>query len=132
MIFPAIALVQSGLVGPDPIATPGDVPDSLLLRFQIVPSISASLPTNRGIVLEAPAGETVTVDLYVMDDATAPLGTEDDPTTGLGDRKFYLLQTALVLTANELDTITSPAQLGTVYVCPTADTLTGSGIIRGA
>ena len=132
MLFPVIATVEPAVVGPDPITSPFDVPPSLLLRYPLVPSVSADLPLSHALVLEAGAGETVTVDLYVMDDSRAPLSFGDDPTIGIADRKFYLFQSALTLTANELETVTFPAIPGTVYVCPTADTLTATATIRGA
>ena len=135
MLFPAVASVSPGLIGPDPVASPGDVPAELLLRLpSIMPGTSVS-PVSAHLVLDAPAAETVTVDLYVLDEATDVDQTQDDPTAALAARRFYLWASGTTLTGGTVTAITSPgaaAVLGSVYVCPTADTLTADRAIRGS
>jgi hypothetical protein len=135
MFFPAVASSSPGLVGPDPVASPGDVPSELLLRLPaIMPGTSVS-PVSAHLVLDAPAAESVTVDLYVLDEATDVDQTQDDPTAALASRRFYLWDSAVTLTGGTVTAITVAgvaAVLGSVYVRPTADTLAADRTIRGS
>lgn len=127
MIFNARARATNGVVGPDPIAAPATVPEALLLRLPLTPSATDAPPAVTRIVLDAPAGETLTVSVYAMDDIIQQrIVNADDPTPLLALRKFYLLQAGLVLTGGTMALIDSGrgGSFGTLYLRPTADTLT--------
>jgi len=134
MLFPASATVEPAIVGPDPAASPGLVPDALLARFgrQFLASQPTVIPA--WLVLDAPAAETVTLDAWVLDDGTDVDPGADDPTAGLADRRFYLLESAITLTGGELYGLASsvPLAVGTLYLRVTADTLTQTRIVRGS
>jgi len=134
MLFPASATVEPAIVGPDPAASPGLVPDALLARFgrQFLASQPTVIPA--WLVLDAPAAETVTLDAWVLDDGTDVDPGADDPTAGLADRRFYLLEAAITLTGGELYGLASsvPLAVGTLYLRVTADTLTQTRIVRGS
>lgn len=128
----ATAPITPGTTGPDPVASPGDVPDDLLFRL---PERRPSLTTPLLAVyatLDAAAGETVTGDLYVMDDDSGKPGDSDDPNAGKADRRFYLALSGVVLTAHELTLLpfASNPPGGTYYWRASADTLTAPGVIR--
>jgi hypothetical protein len=128
MRFQAHVTVSNGLAGPDPVATPDLVPDALLSSVPDRRAYADASTTRGFLALDAPAGETVTVSLYALDEATVP--TDRPPTgTELAARRFYLLAAAQVVTAGSLLALTGAPPGGTIYVRPTADTLTGSGTL---
>jgi hypothetical protein len=134
MLFPASATVEPAIVGPDPAASPGLVPDALLARFGRQFLVSQPTVIPAWLVLDAPAAETVTLDAWVLDDGTDVDPGADDPTAGLADRRFYLLEAAITLTGGELYGLASsvPLAVGTLYLRVTADTLTQTRIVRGS
>lgn len=134
MLFPAVSTVESGATGPDPVTNPGDVPDALLARLGRQYPQSQPTVVPAWLVLDAPAAETVTADVWVLDDGTDIDPGADDPTAGLAARKFYLLESAVTLTGGELYLLASgtPLAAGTLYLRVTADTLTATRIVRGS
>lgn len=135
MRFPAIVTVEPGVVGPDPVASPADVPPTLLLRLPSNPAPTEAPSSATWAVLDAPAAESVTVDVYVLDEGSDVDPNADDPTIGLGARRFFLWQTGVSLTGGTVTSLMpagSPAcSLGVLYLCPTADTLTTARFVRG-
>lgn len=126
MIFQGIVDVTAALVGPNPITNPGDVPDALVTGVPRRVEYADTPPSRTWATLDAPSAETVTVSIYALDERSlppdhAPSGAE------LADRRFYLVQSGVVLTAGTLTALTGPVPSGPIYVRPTADTLTGSG-----
>jgi len=127
MKFQATMLAPQGAIGPDPIATPQDVTEAMLLRLperraaMDVPLLASYL------ALDAAAGETVTFDVWCLD--------EETERAGLAARKFYLYRTGVVLTAGRIAllsptaTLWAPIPMGTLYLRQTADTLTGPGTV---
>jgi len=134
MLFPASATVEPAIVGPDPAASPGLVPDALLARFGRQYPASQPTVVPAWLVLDAPAAETVTLDAWVLDDGSDVDPGADDPTAGLSERRFYLLEAAITLTGGTLYGLASnvPLALGTLYLRVTADTLTQTRIVRGS
>lgn len=134
MLFPGLSTVAPGTIGPDPAASPGTVPDALLCRLgrQLPQSQPTVIPA--WLVLDAPVAETVTLDAWVLDDGTDVDPGADDPTAGLADRKFYLLEAAVTLTGGQLYSLVSgtPLAAGTIYLRVTADTLMTTRSVRGA
>lgn len=134
MLFPASATVEPAIVGPDPAASPGLVPEALLARFGRQYPASQPTVVPAWLVLDAPAAETVTLDAWVLDDGSDVNPGADDPTAGLSERRFYLLEAAITLTGGTLYGLASnvPLALGTLYLRVTADTLTQTRIVRGS
>lgn len=128
----ATAPITPGTTGPDPVANPGDVPDELLLRLpERRPILTTPLLTVYA-TLDADPGETVTGDVWVQDDNTGSPGDSDDPNAGKPDRRFYLLLSAVTLTARQLTPLAVAGNPpgGTYYWRASADTLTAPGIVR--
>lgn len=135
MLFNAEAKYTNAVANADPVANPADVLDQHLLRFPVRPMSSGDPIAPAYVVLEAPAAETLTVDVFIMDDRIQQrLNNADNPTPILAERRFYLVRSALVLTGGTLVALLAnalPAPLGTVYVRRTADALTATRRLLG-
>lgn len=119
--------ITPGVTGPDPVSNPEDVPEGALLR---VPERRSPFDTPVMAVylaLAAAAGETVTVEVWALDEGTAGLP--------LADRRFYRTHTGLVLTAHQLAVLSvypaawSPMPSGPLYIRQTADTLAAAATL---
>lgn len=132
----ATGTIATGTVGPDPVANPELVPDVLLLRLPLRrPMVDTPVETLMLTLANATAGDTITGELWLLDEATAQNDAADDPSASPGARRFYRVQTGVVLTANRIVPVvpfTNPMPLpgGVWYFRPTADTLTTSGQVR--
>jgi len=134
MLFQASATMVPAFVGPDPVTTPGAVPDAALLRLPLQLTSVDTLPFSVSLVLDAPAAESVTVDVYVADDAILEAQRKAGQTgpVALAARKFYLLQAGVTLVGSTLFAVGTPLNtLGTLYLRQTADTLTTSRTVLG-
>jgi len=108
--------VTNGVAGPDPIANPEDAvgPAVVELRSR---RPDADVPYGGiAFALDGPAGETVTLDLFLLNEKTEP-----GP-----DAEWHRFQTAVVVTARELQQVTAPDGVGKVFVRVTGDTLTAA------
>lgn len=123
MDFQNKVTVVGGATGPDPIGAPQDVPDSLLC---VIPKRSpfADTPTlsNFGS-LDGLPGETVTVELWALDDSTTPKDPNERTPATQAARKFYQVPTAgpLVLASHVMSQLSVPS--GTLYIRPIADAI---------
>ena len=130
--------VEEGAAGVDPIAAPGTVPDSQIMRFSERANISDRQCRRLLFTMDAPVGETVTVDLFALDEGTVPNRIEGRQLTDSlkGERRFHLFHTGLVITAGEIAVSEEPAGPpgGPVYMRVTAETIAGGQTreIRGA
>lgn len=121
---------------PDPASSPGTVPAKYV--FELGFALGASQTPMRRILLalDGTAGETLTVELWAVDDATWPDQNADDPSAGLAARRFYRVgAAATTVTAKQVEEITAevPAR-GRVYARVTGGTLASAGtlLIGGA
>lgn len=122
-----------GAVSPDPVASPQSVDAREILRLPRTAFDHAGSPLNTLIVLEAPSAETLTVDVYLVDDGIlqAVEGAIDSQPL-LGTRRFYLLASAVTLTGGTLYNIGTTGAVGSMYLAATADTLAATRAVLGA
>jgi hypothetical protein len=134
MLFPGLSTVAPGTTGPDPIASPGAVPDALLCRLgrQLPQSQPTVVPA--WLVLDAPAAESVTADVWVLDGGTDVDPDDDDPTAKRASRRFYRLEASVSLVGGQMYSLASgrPLAAGTLYLRVTATTLTTTRVVRGS
>lgn len=130
MKFQGAAQIVNGAAMPDPVANPELVKPESVLGLPIRPSNGDRVSVLL-LALEAPAAESVTVDVFVADEATLPGAGASDPdlATALAARRFYLIATGVALDGGEAVSIT-PALGGPVYLRRTADTLTVARTLR--
>jgi hypothetical protein len=128
--------IAPGTLGPDPVVAPGTVPDFLLLRLPQRRPFGDGPIESVLLTLDAAAGETVTFELWLLEESTEAANTADDPGALAANRKFYRLATGIVLTAHRLTLVqpyapaVTPIPAGVWYVRTTADTLAAAGRIR--
>lgn len=126
MRFEGSMQVTQNVAGADPIADPELVKTNQLLLLNARQPSSDVWGKRILLALEGAAGETVTCELWALDEETAPNSNADSP-TGIEDRKFYRFATGLVLTANIMAEVTAACPPGgTVYLRRTADTIAAS------
>ena len=143
MLFDAQITILSGQLGVDPRTNPGDVPDSQLLRIpRGRPGASADAIRRVLFALEGNAAETVTADLYAMDEAFEPARRDDPTVLNPALRRFYLFAPAVVFTVGQLFELArtigvGPNQVavpvpagGILYPRVTADTLTVPAVLK--
>lgn len=129
MRFPIQIPVQSTTTGANPASNPGDVDANFFAHLTTKPYPSGEAFTNKiFLALDAPTTETVTVDLWAVDEATLP-GPEVVATPAiLAARKFYQVASAVIITAKTVQELSQRIAPGAIlYVRVTGNTLTGSG-----
>lgn len=130
--------VEEGALGVDPIAVPGEVPDRQIMRFSERANISDRQCRRLLFTMDAPVGETVTVDLFALDEGTIPNRIEGRQLTDAlkAKRRFHRFHTGLIITSGEVAVSQEPAGPpgGPVYMRVTAETIAASQAreIRGA
>lgn len=102
----------------DPRATPATVRDDRL--FEIPDTLRGSDGEVKRLLLalEGTAGQSATLEVYALDEATGPQRTADSPTAGKDARRFYRADTAgIVVPVGSLRQFTEnlPSK-GTVYL----------------
>jgi hypothetical protein len=98
MRFETIAITGGQANTPDPRTNPGDVPAQLIKDTPTVLSNTDSPPTVAAITLEGTATQTVTVQMFALDEpATANQAMADDPSAGASARRFYAAHAAGVV-----------------------------------
>jgi len=137
MLFNGSATIIPGAATPDPVTSPGDVPESALLRLpKRNPQDDTPIYALWLALRTATPGDTVTVSLYALDESTLPAdGSAPTTPAQLAARRFYLLAggAGLVLTAGGplvLGGIAgAPPPAGVIYCRRTADTLGAVGTV---
>lgn len=119
--------IVNGDVHPDPIVAPATVGKALLIGIT-----ADARPSDRGVMKElvlafaAPAAESVTLSVYVVDDATnTPAGPD-------ANTIFYLIEAGVVVTGQAVPTrVTGLSGLaGGMYLRVTAETVTENRPLR--
>lgn len=131
MRFQASLPWATGDTGVDPIANPGDVPPDQILTVPSAASQSG-LGGRLAVALESGApGETVTFDLYAVDEATLPKPDSAEPflPAALARRRFYRVATAIVATDGVLILAGTFPLVGPFYASVSADTLGSTGVL---
>jgi hypothetical protein len=132
MRFEASGRYVNGVADVDPIAAPATVsPEHILslLRRQNDCDVDGRRIL---LILEAPAAETLTVELWALDDATDPPVFGD--VAELSTRRWYLFTPApIVVTGSRMIEVTAivPAG-GKVFARRTADTLTTTRVLKAS
>lgn len=131
MRFDGSVTIINGVAAPDPIADPEDVPSALLVNLPERARSSADQLCSRLLLaLQAPAAESVTVELWALVEAPERPGRPQDITTAPEDRIFLRFDVGLVLGGRELVEVTASVPVGgIVYVRRTADTLTTARVV---
>jgi hypothetical protein len=131
MRFPIRIPVTHAVTGANPVTNPGDVDPNLVVRLPFKPYPNGEQFVNRIIItLAATAAETVTVDLWAVDEDTMPKPDQNIVPAVLAARRFYLIASGIILTAPALQERTQLIAPGAVlYVRPTADTMVSTGTV---
>lgn len=130
MLFQAALSYVNATAMPDPVAAPATVPVEAVLGLPTRPPygdrVSATL-----VALDAPAAESVTLDVFVLDERTAPDPNANEPVTAaiLGARRFYRIATGVAVAGGSAVALAVPVG-GPVYLRRTADTLTTARTLR--
>jgi hypothetical protein len=120
MLFQARISLTPGVVGVDPIADPGAVPDSALLDLPVADPFMGFEWDNVLFALVAPSGETVTGDVWALD--------QTPPAAG-GKLRVFVLVARVDLTANVLFSLRPPIA-GTLYFQQIADALSAAATLQ--
>jgi len=127
MRFQIAVPVIKGAAGADPISTPSGVS---IAHFGKVPSNvpGSDIPVQMIFVgFQGTAGDTITINLWAMDDATV-IEAQNELTgitpAGLLGIRYYAISGSSVLTANTVYPI--PIPTGWLYFQVTADSLTAN------
>lgn len=130
MRFPIRIPVTHNVTGANPVSSPATVDPNLIAQLPTKPYPNGEQFTARIMLsLEAAAAETVTVDLWAVDESTMPRPGNITPAT-LALRKFHLISSGIILVAytlQERSQLIAPGAL--LYVRPTADTLATTGTV---
>lgn len=124
MKFQGRVQITNAAAMPEPVASPGSVPPASILHLPVRPPggdrVSVLL-----LALEAPTAEGVTLDVFVVDEATLPSPSADNPETSaaLAARRFYRIATGVVVAGGGAVAVAVPVG-GALYLRRTADTLT--------
>lgn len=129
MRFPIVIPIASTTTGADPASSPSTVDERFFAHLTAKPYPSGEAFTNKVfLALDAPTGETVTVDLWAVDESTLPGPEVVVTSTILGLRKFYQVASAVLITAKQVQELSQRIAPGAIlYVRVTANTLTGNG-----
>lgn len=123
MRFEAAGTYVNGVADIDPEAAPATAITTHILGLRRRQPDSDIEGRRILLALDAPSGETLTLELWALDDATDPPPDTDSP--NLAGRRWYRFATAVVATGARIVEVTAIIPPGgTVYARRTADTLT--------
>lgn len=125
MKFQAALPWKHGDVGVDAVAAPATVPPAQVLGLPTGMSQSG-LGSKVAMALEGAGAETVTFDVYVLDEATEPVAGGDAPFNPamLARRRFYRVATGVAMT-NGILVVQAIPMGGPFYIRVTADAIAG-------
>lgn len=134
MRFNSTVPIINGATDPSPISSPGTVPANKLTYIPPRPQTDVDEMTKTGQAsFSAPAGETVTVSLWAIDDSSLPQSpnpaTIDFTPAQIATLRFYLIAAGVVVTANTLVNLASLAG-GYIYVQQTAESVAADRILQ--
>lgn len=125
MRFDATLNIVNGAAMPDPVAAPASVTFAQLADLRRVVQGSGQLPKRILLALDAPAAESVTVELWALQEPPAVIGVSDAEVVAPADRVFHRFATGIACAGHALvEVATACPPGGIVYVRRTADTLT--------
>lgn len=133
MRFDATLAFVNGAAMPDPVAAPATIAFSQLADLRRIVQGTGSAPKRLLLALEAPAAETLTVDLWALLEPPAIVGVPDAEAVPPASRVFFRFATGLVLTGGvmaEVATVVPPG--GVIYIRRTADALTTTRFLHVA
>jgi hypothetical protein len=121
MKFIGSAPVTNGGTNPNPLSSPGSVPDANVVAKYGHGAANEDAPTNALVLsFQADGGSgTTTVSVWALDDATASLA--------VASRQYHLVQSGIVVTHGTLVAVTGPTpRSGPFYIQQTAGVAAGS------
>ena len=132
MLFEATAQFVNAEADANPGTNPADIFQKHVLSTSRRQADSDVLGKRLLLVLEAPVAETLTLDLWAIDDATDQDGQNDAP-SGPSTRRWYRFATAVVVTGTRITEVTAACPAGgKIYAQRTADALTVPRILKAS
>lgn len=104
----------------DPRTTPQSVQDKSILRIPDTVPGTDTAPKTLALALEGTSAQTMTVQLWVLDDPMAQqiVGNQDDLTAERAARRYYKYGDALTLTVGQVHLLTAVAGASTAVQAP--------------